>query len=831
MPDTITTKPFRSQSQWRMAFARGLPFARRWARETPGGKGKRYSKLPVKVKAPNYGARAGQTIAGRLVRGGDGKFTSGNNPSSARANAARDAALRPKKPTAPRGRRAVPKPKKPVKTPEQRAQEREAARQERARARAAEREQNIAKTFSALGLAEDAADSLKRLAAGKVVDDDGGLVKMGLAEQAKDGSYRLTATGRAVMNAAERGDLGAARDAKSRAQDRATEQAERAAAAEKKPAAGGAGGKKKPEKPPVARRIPTRSSRAPQRAQAGAVPSAGQSDNLSPQLTDAARALSEGRPADTELLIRNGLAKRDKQGRVTLTASGLRAIRQKTYKALRVVEHGGDTIQGNSTVHEAYGHAATYGEVSQQWLDMLLDRGWAYQVAGNGYALREPGEIVAKEPAFQAQLDSIRARNRSDFKSFTVYKDATGAHRWVAYSSNAYRDRDEEIVSTKALTDDCARADADRAYGPLRWWHVPGWELGDCDFNAMHGRVLVESGTFKSTAIGAAVARAAPNLQLSIGFTHAPDEPDAGGVFHHIRRFERSLVPGGRAANPFTRLIVKETRMDTEKEQALKAALGADAAAQVLAGAEAVQKDADDRQTAYKSADPFATALAAFGEVLKAAMQPTPPGLPVSTANLTIKADAPVAGRWLNNEQIEALKAGQSIEPEAEPVAEKAPPPMVEEVAEEVVEEQALEPMDDGGGEMTADEFLAQIGALIDAKLAPIAGLLDIEKKVAGHVASLMQPFQAQQATKDDETAALKATIAEQQARLELLEGDIPPAFKAIGGYRPSQALDTLVTKAQAEQFGAAPAPEDNPNDPFAEIRSKLLGSPNGHSA
>ena len=31
---------------------------------------------------------------------------------------------------------------------------------------------------------------------------------------------------------------------------------------------------------------------------------------------------------------------------------------------------------------------------------------------------------------------------------------------------------------------------------------MPGLELGDCDFNMVRGRTLIESGTFKSEAIG-----------------------------------------------------------------------------------------------------------------------------------------------------------------------------------------------------------------------------------------------------------------------------------------------------------------------------------------
>lgn len=141
---------------------------------------------------------------------------------------------------------------------------------------------------------------------------------------------------------------------------------------------------------------------------------------------------------------------------------------------------------------------------------------------------------------------------------FTVYKQADGTLRWVAFSSNGYRDRDGEIVSTKALIDDVERADHDGDYGPLRWWHVKGLDIGDCDFNMMHGRILIESGTFRSPEIGEVVRKEAPSLEISIGFVHPPTEPDKAGVFHHIRRFERSLVPKGRVSNRFTKLIVEK---------------------------------------------------------------------------------------------------------------------------------------------------------------------------------------------------------------------------------------------------------------------------------
>jgi hypothetical protein len=42
--------PFKSKNQWKWAFANRKSWARRWARSTPGGKTKRYRRLPRKKK-------------------------------------------------------------------------------------------------------------------------------------------------------------------------------------------------------------------------------------------------------------------------------------------------------------------------------------------------------------------------------------------------------------------------------------------------------------------------------------------------------------------------------------------------------------------------------------------------------------------------------------------------------------------------------------------------------------------------------------------------------------------------------------------------------------
>ena len=182
----------------------------------------------------------------------------------------------------------------------------------------------------------------------------------------------------------------------------------------------------------------------------------------------------------------------------------------------------------------------------------------------------------------------------------SIFKDSSGRYRWVTFSSSAFQDKDREIISTKALADDVARADSDGEYGPLLWWHVKGAQLGTCDFNAMEGRVLIESGTFDDEEYGERLKAYADESEVSIGYHHPPNEPDSDGTYHHIRRFERSLLPKGKASNLLTRFVVKELDiMDKDKETKLRQFLGP-LADKVLGQAKAAEKDADEAGLKFK---------------------------------------------------------------------------------------------------------------------------------------------------------------------------------------------------------------------------------------
>jgi 2'-5' RNA ligase len=445
---------------------------------------------------------------------------------------------------------------------------------------------------------------------------------------------------------------------------------------------------------------------------------------------------------------------------------------------------------------------------------LLLDEGLITENADGTIVLTDKGKRVAAEEAEDDKQKEYRVKALSlalkqamtrraapAAASFAVFKQADGRHRWVGFSSNAFRDRDGEIVSTRALVEDVQRADADGRLGPLRWWHVgdpdptnleapwgPGLDLGWCDYSAVQDRVLIESGTFSDETVGAAVAAKAADLQLSIGFLHPPGEPDAEGVFHHIRRFERSLLPAGRAANPFTRLSVhkEEATVLQEKWKGFVALFGGNE--------ETAREYVNQAALTQKAAE---------------------------TAGVAFKA-----------------KAEPEPEPDAAPPAEETPTEAKAEGEEEMAE---------GGAEMvyvsdlTVDEFIEMFAGA----LAPVLEALDIETKMGarleevkaamGGLSEEMKGLMGGYTKKkDDEAAALAARLAQVESALKesgaahaqtaqtlaAVAGDLA-ATKALAtelagetpaaarGYLASQA-DETVLKDNHRLKGAGPARDGN---------------------
>lgn len=365
--------------------------------------------------------------------------------------------------------------------------------------------------------------------------------------------------------------------------------------------------------------------------------------------------------------------------------------------------------------------------------------------------------------------------------SFTVFKDARGQWRWLARTTTAFEDRDQEVLSLKALEADADRADADKLYGPLRWWHIgtpdsqhptapwgPGLDLGWCDFNAVSGKTLIESGTFKTEAIARWAATNADQLGLSPGFFHPRTEPDQDGVFHHIRRFERSIAPKDRVSNPFTAFAVTQHRtykettpvrpeqiitlLDMGLDQAtLKATL------EQLARTEKTAEAAGVRTKTTPAADPPNPALDQIAAL---------------------------------EQQLAALKTAM------ETPAPVTPEPVV--------------------AEPVPADPLASFSALLDSKLAPV--LSAVTAMAGGATATATKTAQLEQATASELTT-LKAQQVALLTRIAQLEGDQTNLQR---GHIASQSQSTVTNKAAELAVESQPQPMNQIDEVLAWTRQAI---------
>jgi 2'-5' RNA ligase len=358
----------------------------------------------------------------------------------------------------------------------------------------------------------------------------------------------------------------------------------------------------------------------------------------------------------------------------------------------------------------------------------------------------------------EKEVKSEIAAKAAAHKPFTVFKDAKGQYRWVGVSSSSARDGDGETITQKALADDVARKDITGNYGPLNWWHT-SLELGKCDFNAMDGPLLVESGTFKNAQIALAVEKAiaggAFKPAMSLEFKHDQPArkqfPIPGLIFKTISREGRALLPAEIASNPLTRFQVynslsapaAKAKKEVEKsmltdEEKRKKALD-------LFGPEFLSALENDNEAAVKMAQSMNT-------VFKAMTPPPPPA-----SDPAKKKDDPAG----------ATDPAAVVVDKADPAAPVAPALAAADLGSDP------EGMGEGGeGEGGFEDSPAD-----DEADAIMQGLYD---QIAKIFLSNNQALAATALTKvSGENVALKEKVAALETRLGALDGTLPPAVRA----------------------------------------------------
>lgn len=312
--------------------------------------------------------------------------------------------------------------------------------------------------------------------------------------------------------------------------------------------------------------------------------------------------------------------------------------------------------------------------------------------------------------------DDEETKTKELVEGFKVYKDANGAARWVAVSSNAFEDHDGELMTTKALENAVAFGDASGERGPLRLFHVAGADIGNCDFQAVVDGMLLESGTFYANEMGQKAARyfeknAGTKFGVSLGFLHRiGDELD--GQYDWIRIRERSITPPGKAANPFTEFALGGIPMgeiNKEKLGFLSEVLGTKEAEGIIANTQAASKALQEAGVRFKEAQ----ASTAEGEA--------PAGeTPAPTGSTTNGGETPAEGAGTDDEQTEAQKALRTLVETVGGLAEavKSIAPIMDSITELRAEVAALKESDDS-------KIAAQIGP---RRVAPTSGIRPTEK-------------------------------------------------------------------------------------------------------
>lgn len=236
--------------------------------------------------------------------------------------------------------------------------------------------------------------------------------------------------------------------------------------------------------------------------------------------------------------------------------------------------------------------------------------------------------------------------------------------------------------------------------------------------------------------------------------------------------------------------------MDETKKAALKQLGFSDADITDLeTRAAATQKSADDQGVAYKAEEP------------------------AEEETITL------------NGKTYVLKAADPV------VEEKAAPPMAEEEAPAIVEEDAMSPdgeMDGGDGlslspeDLQACEEACYRGCLraCQEAMAPLMGVLDLEKKMATHVQNALGGYTAQKDAEKAETKQQIDTIAEtvkaQGDQLAELIGDQPEVR-----LRPSASPDTIINPflpADQQLLESAKA-QQQPAFEFSDLVTNLFGT------
>lgn len=369
-------------------------------------------------------------------------------------------------------------------------------------------------------------------------------------------------------------------------------------------------------------------------------------------------------------------------------------------------------------------------------------------------------------------FDNLLSRFRRSEAAFSGFK-ALGDGWWLASFTNAFKDRDGEILSQEAQAAYVRRVKAGFVPLPELWiHHTKGTRIGKATYVDRIGKSTYAIGKFDETEAGRAAERYyrkhADETSLSHGFAFPMWARDGNGVYKAFNTFEISTLPRGSESNPYTTFeVVKElNRMPVtpDAEKYIREVLGktADTVLAALTDQEKRDKALEETGVAFKE---FVDLPKDDGEDDEKA----------EVEAVEEETDAPAADETVTEEVV----AEETEAPAAEAVAEEPAAEMPDEKAEEV--DGLLTQVIEGQGVLM--EMLTALSERLssveteasgryekaEARIKQLEGLLELDKIKQSTVKAAAAPAD------DKLEAAAVAAIETKQG-----PGDFDPLFPGL---------------------------------------------------
>jgi hypothetical protein len=221
------------------------------------------------------------------------------------------------------------------------------------------------------------------------------------------------------------------------------------------------------------------------------------------------------------------------------------------------------------------------------------------------------GYAAPEDEEDEMEMEGMPEGMMSMMNKGVAIKQVDGKPWLVTYSTNAFKDREKEIFSTKSLEKYVAESEKNNDKGFYNLWHIPNTDFASKEFQMVRGRFLIEAGPFLDNELGQAALKffesnpdghkelAPEGWGCSPEYRYLPEERKSG-VYENIWITKTSVLPRLAAANIWTKGTIAMTAISEQQEKAAKLIFGEKVATALLSGADDATKELEDANVDHK---------------------------------------------------------------------------------------------------------------------------------------------------------------------------------------------------------------------------------------